>query len=283
MARDAEARRDPASLNEEVRSIWDGNAAFWDERMGEGNDWHRRLIAPGVERLLALQQGDRLLEVACGNGQLARRLASLGAVVMATDFVPALLERAQSRTSKDRDRIEYRLADATQDAELRSLGESGRFDAVVCNMALMDIADIRPLARALPHLLVAGGRFVFSVLHPCFNRVGARITAERGQAEREIVIRRGVLVSDYATPAARKGMAMAGQPMLQWCFERPLFALLGPFFEAGLVLDALEELSSGGIEVRSDLHWEAIPEIPPILVARLRTSNLRRASAARYR
>ena len=40
--------------------------------------------------------------------------------------------------------------------------------------------------------------------------------------------------------------------------------------------DTLEEPSSGGMDVWSDRHWEAVPEIPP-LVARLRLSE----SAAR--
>ena len=32
-------------LNEETRKIWDQNAAFWDENMGEGNDFQRILTA----------------------------------------------------------------------------------------------------------------------------------------------------------------------------------------------------------------------------------------------
>jgi hypothetical protein len=27
-------------LNEEVREIWDRNADYWSERMGDGNDFH---------------------------------------------------------------------------------------------------------------------------------------------------------------------------------------------------------------------------------------------------
>jgi cyclopropane fatty-acyl-phospholipid synthase-like methyltransferase len=42
-----------------------------------------------VERLLALQPGERVLDVACGNGVMARRLALLGGRVTAVDFSPA--------------------------------------------------------------------------------------------------------------------------------------------------------------------------------------------------
>ena len=44
-------------------------------------------------------------------------------------------------------RIEYRLVDATDKEQLLALGE-GRFDALVCNMVLMDMPVIDPLSRA---------------------------------------------------------------------------------------------------------------------------------------
>jgi hypothetical protein len=42
------------ALNQEVRDIWNQNAHFWDERMGEGNAFHKILIEPTQERLLNL-------------------------------------------------------------------------------------------------------------------------------------------------------------------------------------------------------------------------------------
>jgi 2-polyprenyl-3-methyl-5-hydroxy-6-metoxy-1,4-benzoquinol methylase len=130
-------------LNDDVRSRWDDNARFWDEQMGaSGNDFHLSVVRPSVERLLGRVEGRRILEIACGNGLFARRLAELGADVAATDTSTAMLERARDHPSKG---IEYRLLDAAQPDQLAALA-SGRFDAVVCNMALMDMADVRPLA-----------------------------------------------------------------------------------------------------------------------------------------
>src|SRR6476469_7719676 len=97
----------------ESRDIWEHNASWWDARMGEGNDWHRLLIAPAVERLLGVQPGERVLELACGNGQFARRLEALGARVVACDSSAAFLDCARRRTSEHADRIEYRLTDLT--------------------------------------------------------------------------------------------------------------------------------------------------------------------------
>src|SRR2546425_1911030 len=92
-----------ADLNEDTRNIWDHNAAFWDDNMGDGNDFQRILVAPASERLLDLQPGETVLEIACGNGVFSRRMAQLGVHVIATDFSAQLLERARARTSEHSD------------------------------------------------------------------------------------------------------------------------------------------------------------------------------------
>ena len=137
-----------AALDEKVKEIWNTNAEFWDARMGEGNRHHKELIAPAQERLLALEKDELVLNVACGNGQFARRMVELGARVVATDPSERLIELAKARTTENADRIDYRVVDATDAEELMALGK-GRFDAAVCGMAIMDMPKIEPLLSAL--------------------------------------------------------------------------------------------------------------------------------------
>ena len=80
----------PDDLNQKASGIWDRNAGFWDGHFKEGNDFHRLLVSPSIERLLELQPGEQVLDVACGNGALARRLADLGAQVTAALPVPTV-------------------------------------------------------------------------------------------------------------------------------------------------------------------------------------------------
>src|SRR5262249_11035562 len=145
---------DPADNKKAVfenRDIWNRNAEFWDQKMGEGNLFVRCLIRPAVERLLAPRPGQRMLDVACGNGLMSRWLAGLGLEVVAFDFSEHLLARARDRTVEHAERIDYRVADATRVEELEALGQG--FDGALCAMALMDMPDIVPLfdvvARAL--------------------------------------------------------------------------------------------------------------------------------------
>lgn len=65
--------------NERAREAWNANARFWDERMGDGNDFFNSRIWPSVDKLLCPQPHEVLLNVACGNGITSRRLAQNGA------------------------------------------------------------------------------------------------------------------------------------------------------------------------------------------------------------
>ena len=117
---------DEAALARQAYEAWERKAAFWDKMMGEGNAFQRVLIGPATERLLEVQPGETVLDVACGNGVFSRRLAELGARVVAVDFSEKFVELARARTEKAGygDAVEYLVADATD--EKRMLGLGGR-------------------------------------------------------------------------------------------------------------------------------------------------------------
>jgi ubiquinone/menaquinone biosynthesis C-methylase UbiE len=253
------------SLHDDVRSAWDDIAAFWDERMEAGATWQGHLIQPAVERLLQLGPGERVLEIACGNGEFARRMAELGGQVLATDFSERMLERARSHGGD----VEYRLADATQAAQLLALGEPGSFDAVVSNMAIMDMESIEPMVAAASGLLKPAGRFVFSTLHPAFNSGDARPTVELDNHGGVAEIY-SVKVSSYGRSSTSKGVALPDQPVEQWYFHRPLWMILKPFFEHGFVLDGLEEPLVGPDHGSPGTPMHAYTQLPGVLIARMR-------------
>jgi len=256
-------------LNLEVRASWNANAKFWDNYMGEGGSFQRALIGPATERLLGLRAGEWVLEVACGNGMFARRMAQLGGRVVACDFAEAFLECARARTTELEERIEYRTLDATDYGQLLALGE-GRFDAAVCTMALMDMAVIDPLFKALSMLLKPGGRFVFSLTHPCLNSGrGCKRVIEAIEGE-SIETVPAVQISNYITPTAYKGRGIADQPVPQYYFHRPLSVLFQSAFGAGFVLDGLvEPVFPNPAATPDPFAWENFREIPPVLVARV--------------
>jgi SAM-dependent methyltransferase len=197
-------------------------------------------------------------------------LAELQARVVAFDFSDAFLTQAKARTTQHRDRVEYRLLDAADSEQLMALGEE-RFDAAVCTMALMDMATIDPLVAALGRLLKPGGCFVFSVCHPCFNSTGCAMVAEKEERAGELRTMHSVKVSRYLQPWAEKGVAIVGEPVAHYLFNRPISVLFQTCFRAGFVLDGLEEpIDPREPSEKRWYSWANYKEIPAVLVARMR-------------
>lgn len=146
---------------------WDALAAWRDERTGEEGDlWHRAIIDPTLLRLVGPVRGRRVLDLACGNGYLARRWARQGAAsVLGVDR-----SRANLRLARQRERLRPTGARFLRRDASRLTGlEDGSFDLVVANMALMDIRDVAGALREVSRVLAPRGRFVFSISHPCFD------------------------------------------------------------------------------------------------------------------
>lgn len=262
--------------NEEGRTLWDKKAAFWDELHGEdGNRFHRELVAPAVERLLELEPGEQVLDIACGSGVLSRQMAGWGAVVTAVDFSEALIERAKARKQPAGEPIRYAVADATDEEALAAFGES-EFDAVTSTMALMDMPVITPLYRAVRRLLKPGGRFVFVTAHPAFNSNNPVFTAEMADVKGKLVLETALKIKRYLDIPPEKAVGAANEPAPHYYYHRPLYELLGEAFAVGLVLDALEEpgFTPPGDVSGDPLSWSAHPQIPPVMAGRLRVSAL---------
>ncbi len=265
-------------FNAASRAQWDRKAGFWDQRMAEGNQTQRLLLRPAVERMLAPQRGQLVLEAACGNGVFSRWLAGLGARVVAFDFSAALVARARARTAVE-ESVEYHVADATDVDAVLTVAAGRRFDAALCAQALHDMADISPLMRALAEVLKPDAPFVVTVPHPAFNFAGAAPGMEQHDLpDGSVETVRYVKVIRYLDVPPAKGEAMVGDPAPHYQFHRSLSALLSPAFSAGFVLDALEEPAFGDdAEPGSPLGWSNVRTIPPVLGARFRVPGLRGA------
>jgi len=83
---------------EESKKIWEENAQFWDNAMGdESNEFHREVVRPKVTELLSPNPADYILDIACGNGNYSSYLAQRGASVVAFDYSKKMIELAKRR------------------------------------------------------------------------------------------------------------------------------------------------------------------------------------------
>ncbi|KAK1755381.1 S-adenosyl-L-methionine-dependent methyltransferase [Echria macrotheca] len=270
-----------AHLSGEALSVWEDVAAFWDENYTrDGNQYFKVLQAPAIERFIAEKVSGgahvKALDLATGNGVVARLIARHpGTTVLATDGADNMLRIAQGHV-EDGMNMRFRKVDVTSDHDLAALiADEGEktFDIVTISMAIMDIATLDPLVRALPKLLAKDGIFVATVLHPVFftNNATRKIEIDFDPEGNTRVVRSKV-IKEYLHVPPFRGWAIPGQPRMQLYFHRPMCELFSTFFKGGLVMDAMEEPAFTEADAREDRREASVnyTQLPAILAWRMR-------------
>ncbi len=112
-----------------------------------------QIVGETLCETLDLRSGERVLDVAAGNGNAALAAARRFCRVTALDYVPALLERAGARAAADGLALEFLEADAEQ----IPLPDAS-FDAVLSTFGVMFTPDQERAARELARVCRPGGR-----------------------------------------------------------------------------------------------------------------------------
>ena len=102
---------------------------------------------------LDLRAGQRVLDVAAGNGNASLAAARRWCTVVSSDYVPALLERGRERAAAERLDIQFREADA----EVLPFADAS-FDAVVSTFGVMFTANHERAAAELIRVCKPGGK-----------------------------------------------------------------------------------------------------------------------------
>lgn len=102
---------------------------------------------------LDVRAGQKVLDVAAGNGNASLAAARRWCDVVSTDYVPALLGRARERAAAERLKIEFQEADA----EALPFPDGG-FDAVVSTFGVMFTPDQDKAAAELARVCRSGGK-----------------------------------------------------------------------------------------------------------------------------
>jgi SAM-dependent methyltransferase len=130
----------------------------------EGDFGRLHMLNPVIFRLLGELEGARVLDAGCGQGYLSRLMARRGAQVTGVEPAAAMYEYACARERERHDGVRYLQADLSSNVDL------GRdYDAVIANMVFLAIPDWKSAMRNCVATLRDGGRFIFSVNHPCFE------------------------------------------------------------------------------------------------------------------
>ena len=152
---DQQRRQPPADgLSERVRATW------------SAGDFARIAVSyePGAADFIArlgLRRGERVLDVACGTGNLTLPAARAGAAVTGIDIAPALVAQLLARADSEGLEVDAREGDA----EALPF-EHASFDTVVSMFGVMFAAHPEPAAAELVRVTRPGGRIALASWTP---------------------------------------------------------------------------------------------------------------------
>ena len=247
MPDDAEAS--PEAHNE---TLWEQNARWWQRTFTDGADpEYEELILPMVARHLAGTR--RVLDIGCGEGHVARRVAGLGADVVGLDPTPAQVREAGARGGGPR------YAQARAEA---LPCRNGAFDAVVVCLAIEHVDALDVAFEEVARVLASDGRFLLLLAHPLLQAPGSGWVDDRIVGER--YWRVGAYLREYAEiDEVEPGVSLR-------FVHRPLSSYVRAMGKAGLLIDAMEEPAPPAALLEEFWDFPEAASIPRVMLIRAR-------------
>lgn len=233
-----------------VTDPWEHHAAWWQREYTDGADpEYTEQILPLVTQHLA--GSTSLLDVGCGEGQVARHLVACGAVERAVGVDPTV---AQLTLARERG---GGVAYARATASGLPFGD-GAFDAVVVCLVLEHVNPLQPVIDEIARVLRAGGTFLMLLNHPLLQAPGSGFVDD--QILEEQYWRIGpYLADDVGEEEVVPGIVL---PFV----HRPLSRYVNAMAARGLLIEHMDEpVPPPGFVARAPEYAEAT-SIPRLLV-----------------
>lgn len=149
--------------NKDSKSTSWGGVAHWYDTLLAGDDTYQaKVILPNILRAMAVKKGERVLDLACGQGFFTRAFLKEGGEVTGVDIGKQLILIAKKESPKD---IKY----FTQGAEDLSIFENKLFDKIVIVLAIQNIEAPHKVFKECARILKPGGKLFIVLNHPAFR------------------------------------------------------------------------------------------------------------------
>jgi ubiquinone/menaquinone biosynthesis C-methylase UbiE len=140
-----------------------------------------QIVGESLAEAADIRAGERVLDVAAGNGNATLAAARRFAEVTSTDYVQALLDKGRARATAEGLQVDFRIADAEN-----LPFEDGSFDVAVSTFGAMFTPDHTRPAREMLRVVRSGGRIGLANWTPegfigqLFKVIGTYIPAPAG-------------------------------------------------------------------------------------------------------
>lgn len=233
-------------------NLWETHAEWWIDGFTAGADpEYEEQILPLAAR--ELQGAQRVLDVGCGDGQVSRLAAKLGAEVVGIDPTWNCVRVAGERGSN----VARAGAAALPFAD-------ASFDAVVACLVFEHIRDVDQAIAEVARVLQPGGRFCFFLNHPLLQTPNSGWIDDQFLDPPEQYWRIGeYLVENETIEEVEKNVFI---PFI----HRPLSRYVNTLSDNGLLLERMEEPAPPPGFLAKAEEYAAASTIPRLLYLRTR-------------
>jgi SAM-dependent methyltransferase len=236
-----------------VGDLWETHAGWWQEGFTAGADpeYEEQILPLAASHLAGAR---RVLDVGCGEGQVARLAAAGGAeVAIGVDPTWAQVEVAAQRGGG----ASYGRAEA---ASLPFADEG--FDAVVACLVFEHIRDVDAAIAEVARVLEPRGRFLFFLNHPLLQTPNSGWIDDQVLDPPEQYWRIGAyLTEDESIEEVEKDVFI---PFI----HRPLSRYVNALAENGLMVTRMDEPAPPPGFLARAAEYEAAATIPRLLLLR---------------
>jgi ubiquinone/menaquinone biosynthesis C-methylase UbiE len=147
----------------------------WSDTYDTDENLTRDLDHNVTRQVLEAMHFKVILETGCGTGKNTVFYAQIGEQVQALDLSEGMIAKAREKVRADN--VTFSVADLTQKWPC----DAGTVDLVVCNLVLEHIKDLGFIFAEAKRVLVPGGKFFISELHPFKQYSGSQAQFRQGK------------------------------------------------------------------------------------------------------
>ncbi len=221
-------------MEKRKNTSWQKVSKWYGSIVGEkGHFFHQNLVLPNTLKLLKLAEGDRLIDIACGQGVLARRLPEK-VKYLGIDASKNLIDEARKMDKSGSHK--YLVADATAELPTKEI-----FNKAAIILALQNIKEAELAIKNVGKVLEKEGELLIVLNHPCF-RIPRQSSWEVDKTNK-MQYRR---INRYMTPMEIPINAHPGQENspLTWSFHHSIEDYANYLFINGFLIKKIEEWTS---------------------------------------
>ncbi len=148
-----------------MKTSWGNVAGWYDTVVNDKDSYQVNVILPNILRIMAPEKGQRILDLACGQGFFTHALASKGPHMTGVDISPELIDIARKHAGHNE---EFYVSPS----DVLTKFKDKSFHAALCVLAIQNIERMGMTFKEVSRVVDKGNRFVLVLNHPVFRIPG---------------------------------------------------------------------------------------------------------------